>query len=175
MPGRKAVVAIALGSAALLVGGHALANHAWSTYHWQRTTAQITPPVGDNVSSQWDSYLRTAVSDWNRSVYIESPVVTGQSNPRNCRPTAGRIEVCNASYGNTGWLGIARPWATVAALPPAAVLRSKRPLNGSPVAAAAIRAENRSPGSSTLRSARRLRPKKVSAAAPVAATNARLM
>ena len=110
MPGRKAVVAIALGSAALLAGGHALASHAWSTYHWQRTTAQITPPVGDNVSSQWDSYLQTAVADWNRSIYIESPLVAGQTSPRNCRPTAGRIEVCNASYGNTGWLGIAQIW-----------------------------------------------------------------
>ena len=110
LPGRKAVVAAVLGSAALVVGGHALANHAWSTYHWQRTTAQITPPVGDNVSSQWDSYLGTAVSDWNRSGYIESPLVAGQTSPRNCRPTAGRIEVCNASYGNTGWLGIAQIW-----------------------------------------------------------------
>jgi hypothetical protein len=109
---RKAVVAAALGSAALLVGGQALANHAWNTYHWSRTTAEITPPVGDNVTSQWDSYLRTAASDWNRSVYIQSPVVTGQSNARNCRPTAGRIEVCNSTYGNTGWLGIAQIWLT---------------------------------------------------------------
>src|SRR5688572_31754287 len=27
-----------------------------------------------------------------------------------CRPTAGRIEVCNAAYGNNGWLGIAQIW-----------------------------------------------------------------
>ena len=110
MPGRKAVVAVALGSAALLVGGQALANHAWSTYHWLRSTAEITPPVGDNVSSQWDSYVRTANSDWNRSIYIQSPMVAGATSPRNCRPNAGRIEVCNAAYGNTGWLGIAQIW-----------------------------------------------------------------
>ena len=107
---RGSVAAAALGSTALLIGGPALADHAWSTYHWSRTTAQIAPPVGDNVSSQWDSYLQTAVADWNRSIYIESPLVAGQSNPRNCRPNAGRIEVCNHTYGNNGWLGIAQIW-----------------------------------------------------------------
>ena len=107
---RKAVVVAALGSAALLVGGQALANHAWNTYHWSRTTAEITPPVGDNVTSQWDSYLRTANADWNRSIYIASPVVAGQSDPTNCKPTAGRIEVCNSAYGFRGWLGIAQIW-----------------------------------------------------------------
>jgi hypothetical protein len=113
LPGRitrTAIVAAALGSAALLVGGSALANHAWSTYHWSRTSAQIAPPVGDNVSAQWDSYLQTAVADWNQSIYIQSPLVAGQSNPRNCRPKAGRIEVCNNTYGNNGWLGIAQIW-----------------------------------------------------------------
>jgi len=38
--------------------------------------------------------------------------VAGGANPRNCRPTSGRIEVCNATYGNTGWLGIAQIWIT---------------------------------------------------------------
>src|SRR5687767_7562819 len=92
---RAAVIAAAMGSATLLVGGPLLAHHAWSTYHWSRSGAQIAPPVGDNVSSQWDSYLQTAVADWNRSIYIQSPLVAGQSNPRNCRANAGRIEVCN--------------------------------------------------------------------------------
>jgi hypothetical protein len=107
---RTAVIAAAMGSATLLVGGPLLAHHAWSTYHWSRSGAQIAPPVGDNVSSQWDSYLQTAVADWNRSIYIQSPLVAGQSNPRNCRANAGRIEVCNRTYGNNGWLGIAQIW-----------------------------------------------------------------
>jgi hypothetical protein len=34
------------------------------------------------------------------------------TNPRNCRPTSGRIEVCNAKYGSTGWLGVAQIWAS---------------------------------------------------------------
>ena len=48
--GRKSVVVVALGSAALLIGAPALADHAWGTYHWSRTSAQISPPVGDTLS-----------------------------------------------------------------------------------------------------------------------------
>jgi len=38
--------------------------------------------------------------------------VTGGTSPKSCRPTRGRIEVCNTKYGNTGWLGIAQIWAS---------------------------------------------------------------
>ena len=38
--------------------------------------------------------------------------VAGGTTPKNCRPTAGRIEVCNARYGRNGWLGIAQIWAS---------------------------------------------------------------
>jgi hypothetical protein len=38
--------------------------------------------------------------------------VTGQANPKNCRPTSGRVEVCNSTYGNNGWLGVAQIWAS---------------------------------------------------------------
>ena len=30
--------------------------------------------------------------------------------PKSCRPTLGRVEVCNANYRNTGWLGLAQIW-----------------------------------------------------------------
>jgi hypothetical protein len=36
--------------------------------------------------------------------------VAGGTDPSTCSPTSGRIEVCNAAYGNTGWLGLARIW-----------------------------------------------------------------
>ena len=107
---RRPLKWIAATSVVAIAAAPGFASHSWSTYHWQRTTTEISPPVGDNVSSVWDSYLRTAVADWNRSTRIESPLVAGQSNPRNCRPNAGRIEVCNHTYGQTGWLGIAQIW-----------------------------------------------------------------
>lgn len=87
-----------------------LATHSWNGYHWKRTTAELTVPVGDNVDSRWDSYLNQAVVDWNMSTVINSPKVAGSTNPKNCRAVAGTIQVCNSNYGQTGWLGIASIW-----------------------------------------------------------------
>jgi hypothetical protein len=33
--------------------------------------------------------------------------VAGSVSPKTCKATAGRVEVCNSTYGNNGWLGIA--------------------------------------------------------------------
>jgi hypothetical protein len=87
------------------------ATHTWGSYHWARTSsfAQVPLKVGDNVSSTWDSYLDTAVADWDASSVLSLTKVTGQAKGR-CRPTAGRIEVCNGTYGNNGWLGLATIW-----------------------------------------------------------------
>ncbi len=93
--------------AAVGISGPVLAVHSWSNYHWSRSGAELTVPVGDNVDSRWDSYLQTAVVDWNKSTVINSPLGAGSANPKNCRGVAGTIQVCNSTYGNTGWLGIA--------------------------------------------------------------------
>lgn len=99
-------------AAALTIGGPAMADHSWSTYHWQKGSGELTVPIGDNVDIKWDSYLRvavggTSVGDWNDSDKIESPLVPGATDPRRCKAAANRIEVCSAKYGRTGWLGIA--------------------------------------------------------------------
>ncbi len=104
---RRLIWGAAIAAPLLALAVPALASHAWSTYHWKRTTAQLTVSVGDNVSSQWDTYLQTAVADWNQSTVIQSPLVPGSTNPKNCRAVAGTIQVCNGRYGNNGWLGIA--------------------------------------------------------------------
>lgn len=90
----------------------ASASHSWGNYHWARTSNPFTLKVGDNVTSAWDAYLDEAISDWNQSSVLDLVKVTGGTAPKNCRPTAGRIEVCNAKYGNTGWLGVAQIWAS---------------------------------------------------------------
>ena len=99
-----AAVAIALAIAA----GPLSANHAWGSYHWARTANPFTLDVGDNVTSAWDSYLNTAITDWSASTVLNLTKVPGGSRSRNCKATNGRIEVCNGSYGNNGWLGVAR-------------------------------------------------------------------
>jgi len=108
---RKTILkAAAFATAAGVLATPVLAVHSWNGYHWKRTTTQISPPVGDNVSAAWDSYLVTAVSDWNQSTVIQSPLVAGQTTPRRCNPVAGTIQVCNEKYGQNGWLGLASIW-----------------------------------------------------------------
>lgn len=90
--------------------GAVSANHAWNNYHWARTQNPFTLKTGDNVSSAWNAYLDDAIADWNQSSVVQLSKVAGGTKPRQCRPTRGQIEVCNASYGNNGWLGIAQIW-----------------------------------------------------------------
>jgi len=85
----------------------AQANHSWGGYHWARTANPFTLQLGDNVGSQWDSALRGASTDWSKSTVLDTTVVAGSTNPRNCKAVTGRVEVCNSTYGNNGWLGIA--------------------------------------------------------------------
>ena len=109
----------ALLSAALLVmtlaavvatTGSASATHSWGGYHWARTSNPFTLQLGNNTSGSWTADLATVSSDWSKSAVLDTPVVAGATKAKVCRPTSGRVEVCNASYGNTGWLGVAQIW-----------------------------------------------------------------
>ena len=87
----------------------ASANHSWSNYHWARTANPFTLQLGDNMTSAWDPLLARASSDWSKSSVLDTVVVAGQAKGK-CRPTAGRVEVCNGNYGFNGWLGLAQIW-----------------------------------------------------------------
>jgi hypothetical protein len=87
-----------------------LASHSWGGYHWARTSNPFTLKLGDNVSSTWDPILATTSADWTQSTVLNTTIVAGLANPKNCRATTGRVEVCNSKYGNNGWLGIAQIW-----------------------------------------------------------------
>jgi hypothetical protein len=92
----------------------ASASHRWSVYHWARTTTQFTLKLGNNMSASWQPFLFQASSDWNSPVAagwrgaqpLLTSVVAGQSN-RHCSAVSGTTQVCNARYGNNGWLGLA--------------------------------------------------------------------
>ena len=109
----KTVLGIA--GAAFFLGAFIMtaeADHSWGGYHWARIANPFTLKVGDNVSSAWDSYLRTSESDWSVSTVLDLSVVTGQANPKTCKAVKGRVEVCNSKYGKNGWLGIASVWVS---------------------------------------------------------------
>src|SRR5574341_2410950 len=95
----------------------ASAHHSWGKYHWARTGNPFTLKAGDNVGSAWDTYLNEAISDWNNPIggytkVIQLSKVAGSTSGSTCAPTLGRIEVYNAAYGSTGWLGVAQIWIT---------------------------------------------------------------
>lgn len=98
---------LALSVASVLTPMGASADHSWGNYHWARSRNPFSLPLGDNVSSVWDSYLQVASSDWSVSDVLDTSVVAGRSTSRQCRASTGRIEVCNGSYGRNGWLGVA--------------------------------------------------------------------
>ncbi len=64
----------------------------------------------DTTSSAWTASVDTAVSDWSRP---PSPLtlakIPGTANKR-CSPVSGKAQVCNRTYGNNGWLGLATIW-----------------------------------------------------------------
>jgi hypothetical protein len=97
---------------AVLMAGSASANHSWNGYHWARAANPFTIKLGDNVSGLWDGMLVTASNDWSQSSVLDTAVVAGGTRPKPCKATSGRVEVCSASYGNSGWLGVAQIWIT---------------------------------------------------------------
>ncbi|MDH5286652.1 MAG: hypothetical protein OEX23_08475 [Betaproteobacteria bacterium] len=106
-PVRRAVALVAATSALAFFAPVASGSHSWGGYHWARTANPFTVELGDNVSAAWDAALAVASKDWSASAVLDTQLAPGLANPKNCRPTAGRVEVCNAAYGSNGWLGIA--------------------------------------------------------------------
>ncbi|MEP6637529.1 MAG: hypothetical protein ABJB97_12450, partial [Acidobacteriota bacterium] len=82
------------------------ASHSWGGYHWARTANPFTLRVGNNVTSTWTIPFNTALADWSNSSVMNLTEIAGTGG-RNCRMTAGTVQVCNRTYGNNGWLGLA--------------------------------------------------------------------
>src|SRR3990167_9061656 len=87
------------------------ANHSWGGYHWARTTNPFNLKLGDNLTSNWKTFLNTTSNDWSLSSVLDTSTVVGQAR-KNCSATTGQVEVCNKKYGNNGWLGIAQIWTS---------------------------------------------------------------
>lgn len=110
---RKHVAAIIAGVLALiLLPAVVYASHSWGNYHWSRTANPFTLKLGDNVSAVWDAHLATTSADWSQSKVLDTQIVLGGTTAKRCRPTAGRVEACNATYGKNGWLGVAQIWTS---------------------------------------------------------------
>lgn len=109
---RRLVVLPLVVLAAQVFAPTAGAEHSWLDFHWARTSNPFGLQLGGNLSGNWPAVLETSSSDWSRSTVLDTTVVPGGTNPKRCNPTAGRVEVCNATYGRNGWLGLASVWAS---------------------------------------------------------------
>jgi hypothetical protein len=117
MRSRILLAVAAIGAIAAVSAPAAFANHSWGKYHWARTASNgsFTLDLARNTTSPWTTMLTTASSNWNASTgpstVLHTNVVAGDDSDRKaCPPVLGRVEVCNADYGNSGWLGLAQIW-----------------------------------------------------------------
>jgi hypothetical protein len=88
----------------------ALASHSWNNYHWARTTSSFTLPVIDSTTTVWDYAFSQSLSRWGQSNVLDFDVVAVEEDSRTrrrCPMSAGQMRVCNAAYGQNGWLGLA--------------------------------------------------------------------
>lgn len=107
-------IKVALGALAVVaLAGAALATHSWNGYHWARKANPFTLQLVDSVTTGWDSYLGTTSTDWSASTVLDTvirPGDTSSSTRKKCPAVLGKDRVCNAAYGNNGWLGLAQIW-----------------------------------------------------------------
>ncbi len=109
----RRVISVGLALALAGISTNSLATHSWGGYHWARTANPFTLKLGDNVTSAWDGHLGATSVDWSVSTVLDTTIVPGAAGkPKRCASTNGRVEVCNALYGNNGWLGVAQIWAS---------------------------------------------------------------
>lgn len=87
-----------------------LADHSWGNYHWARTTTSFNLTLINSTTPDWDPYVASAVADWsvsNKLNFVETEGDTSSKTRRQCPGSTGTLRICNLSYGNNGWLGVA--------------------------------------------------------------------
>jgi hypothetical protein len=111
---KKTMLRVALLSCATLAVGPAMASHSWGSYHWGRTANPLNLTIERQITSQWVSAYNGAEADWDQSTVLNlTPKDTNAGvNAKKCTAITGKVLVCNAAYGQRGWLGIASIWAS---------------------------------------------------------------
>ena len=94
--------------ATLVFSSATIADHSWGKYKWKPASVLLSLELGNNVDGNWDGYLSDASTDWNVSQYIDAMIMPGSTTGAVCNIESGNVQVCNADYGNTGWLGLAQ-------------------------------------------------------------------
>lgn len=97
--------------AILAISSNVYANHSWNDYHWASKTSTINLKVVDSTTPDWDQELNDSLAAWSQS---SSPFILtvassddGSRTRKRCTMVSGQMRVCNAAYGQNGWLGLA--------------------------------------------------------------------
>lgn len=106
----KTITLIGFTLVTLVFSSASMADHSWGKYKWKPSSVLLDLKLGDNLSGNWGAYLTLASTDWNTSQVLNTTVIPGstQLDPESCNPETGNVQVCNALYGNNGWLGLAQ-------------------------------------------------------------------
>ena len=105
---QRLTTAASIGLAFAAVSTVALATHSWNGYHWARSTPQFTLKLGNNLTTaDWRAHLAQTSSDWNSGNSAVLTAIVRGSTSKRCSMVAGTTQVCNGTYGNNGWLGLA--------------------------------------------------------------------
>lgn len=110
---RATAVAVVATALVAVAGPAAHADHAWESYHWARTSNPFTLKLVDSTTPDWDDELTASSADWTKSSVLDTTVASGADDlktRKRCSTVQGQVRVCNAAYGNNGWLGIAEIW-----------------------------------------------------------------
>jgi hypothetical protein len=100
---------LALLLAAPLVSSMAASDVNGTGKFWPFHHTPVTVDFGDNLSKPWERYFKKALGQWNQSNVVQGKSVNGRTNPAQCNPKSGTVQVCNGNYGtDTGWLGLTR-------------------------------------------------------------------
>lgn len=90
------------------------AEHSWGSYHWARTTSPFTLLTVDSMTPEWDYELGLALGDandgWSKSTVLDLQIdsyADSIKTRKRCSAVTGQMRVCNAEYGQNGWLGLA--------------------------------------------------------------------
>lgn len=106
---RRSLVFLVCVTAFVTFAAVAYATHSWGGYHWARTSNPFTLKLGNNLTTaDWRAHLSQTSSDWNAgNTPVRTSIVAGSSSSKRCGMVAGTVQVCNGTYGNNGWLGLA--------------------------------------------------------------------
>lgn len=88
----------------------AFAGHSWSNYHWARTSNPFTLEYIDSVTPDWDNQLNDTLNQWAVSSVLEFSIAGSDDSSKTrkrCPSVTGQMRICNAAYGQNGWLGLA--------------------------------------------------------------------